>query len=72
MADTLHGGENTVVVADKRLLESGLRDVSDRVRLYQQYFAPQTARVEKPAEFIQQVNGYGVQVFAQASSFQSR
>lgn len=42
-----------------------------RQALYVQHFSPQV-RVNPPAGFIKQVNGYGVQVFSQASSFAAR
>jgi hypothetical protein len=64
-------GEGTVVVENKKASQGATTDMQDRARLYHQYFVPQIARAEKQAEFIQQVNGYGVQVFAQASSFKS-
>lgn len=40
-----------------------------REGLYHQHFITQVERVSSPAVFIEQVNGYGVQVFAQMSSF---
>ena len=42
---------------------------SARETMYCQHFIPQVSRVKPPAGFIEQVNGYGVQVFSQASSF---
>jgi len=44
----------------------------NRVDLYRQYFAEQAPRTSAPSAFIHQVDGYGVQLFAQASSFASR
>lgn len=64
--------EQKVVVVDvKKSVQDFRADLHDRTRLYQQYFS-QPSRAEKPNAFIEQVNGYGVQVFAQASSFVSR
>lgn len=45
---------------------------SGREALYSQHFFPQVSHVTPPAAFIEQVNGYGVQVFSQASSFTAR
>lgn len=44
----------------------------NRVDLYRQYFAEHAARSPAPGAFMHQVDGYGVQLFAQASSFASR
>lgn len=40
-----------------------------REAVYQQHFVTLVERVSPPAVFIQQVNGYGLQVFAQMTSF---
>lgn len=40
-----------------------------RAELYRQHFVTQIDKVSAPAFFIEQVNGYGVKVFAQTSSF---
>lgn len=45
---------------------------SGREMLYSQHFFTQVSHVTPPAGFIEQVNGYGVQVFSQASSFTAR
>jgi hypothetical protein len=45
---------------------------SDREALYFQHFSSQIHQATSPAGFIQQVTGYGVQVFSQASSFTAR
>lgn len=50
---------------------SALNEV-DRVNLYRQYFVEHASHTSAPNAFIQQVDGYGVQVFAQASSFAVR
>ncbi len=50
---------------------SALNEV-DRVNLYRQYFVEHASNTPAPNAFIQQVDGYGVQVFAQASSFAVR
>ena len=42
---------------------------SGRETMYCQHFTPQVGHVKPPTGFIEQVNGYGVQVFSQASSF---
>lgn len=43
-----------------------------REAMYQQYFAAPSSPTESPSHFIQQVDGFGVQVFAQASCFAAR
>ena len=50
---------------------SALNEVN-RVNLYRQYFVEHASNTPAPNAFIQQVDGYGVQVFAQASSFAVR
>ncbi len=45
---------------------------SGREALYSQHFFSRVSHVTPPAGFIEQVNGYGVQVFSQASSFTAR
>lgn len=72
MTVSLKREESTVVVEKKKSSEGVLINTQDRASLYTQYFVTQSHRAEKPSEFIQQVNGYGVQVFAQASSFNTR
>lgn len=71
MTNSPNLGQGSVVVENNKSSKGAVIDTQDRASLYHQYFIPQIARVEKPADFIQQVNGYGVQVFAQASSFKS-
>ena len=51
--------------------EPALNEI-DRVNLYRQYFVEHASKAPAPNAFIQQVDGYGVQVFAQASSFAVR
>lgn len=45
---------------------------SSREELYKQHFTVQAQQAQRPVGFIEQVNGYGVQVFSQASSFGKR
>jgi len=56
---------------DKRQAETDKKN-ADREVLYNRHFSTHLNRTEKPAGFIEQVNGYGVQVFAQATSFTYR
>jgi len=70
MTDSLNRECDDAVVDRKKPPQGALINTQDdRASLYNQYFVSQVARNVKPSEFIQQVNGYGVQVFAQASSF---
>jgi hypothetical protein len=45
---------------------------SAREELYKQHFAAQAQQAQRPAGFIEQVNGFGVQLFSQASLFGKR
>lgn len=48
------------------------QDVQTRESLYQQHFVSQVAQSNPSTVFFQQVDGFGVRVFAQASSFHLR
>lgn len=59
-------------VPRKKTGESGTPATSSREDLYRQYFAAQAQQAQRPAGFIEQVNGFGVQLFSQATSFGNR
>jgi hypothetical protein len=63
--------ESTPVQQQKGVTQ-GTPQPSQREELYKQYFAAQAQQAQRPAGFIEQVNGFGVQLFSQASSFGKR
>jgi hypothetical protein len=68
-------GEKSVLSEPQKLgvgEQGSVLKEADRVNLYRQYFVEHASNAPAPNAFIQQVDGYGVQVFAQASSFAVR
>ncbi|MDR6890868.1 hypothetical protein J2X67_005414 [Variovorax sp. 3319] len=51
---------------------AGAPQPSRREELYRVHFQVPSQQTQRPAEFIEQVNGYGVQMFSQASVFVRR
>ena len=67
------GPQDGVPATEKRPEPAGNQGAAiSRADLYEQHFSVHVRASEPASPFIRQVTGYGVQVFAQASSFSGR